>query len=449
MIKTALRENSTLFGWYNNLDLDDGSTIPGLSDRVMAWDDRDESFSAEEDYIKSQSRYNPEYDIKGFYYRWIEPRYKPQLFDDLTRDLVNTTPAKRFAETLDPSVSQMISVIKKIEDAIINQTIKSTRIVVSEDLLNVVKKLISVEGINIKIYKISDNSDLFSIWIYNNVHDSDLDKAEQYFQNIEGSEKYKDIAEDILQTKTIIKESIEKVVDMAKELCKQYNIDDLYIIGEYARKIYQGEATPLVNEIEFVCETISNGLKIGGILANKLNVSDEYISISNNGLMFPYKSTKIIFSSSPYSSKIGDKMESKDLDIENALLREICNKDFTINMMAYNVREMKVIDFLKVKKDVDKKIVKTYFDSEFVLNLNPLIIFRALLLKSNGYSIDRSLEEEIIKNSLLLSSGRYSYEVLKFYRKYLNFFGKDIDNLFEEYGLFNTGGENAITNTEN
>jgi len=28
---------ATLFGWMNNLSISDGSTIPGLGDRVMAW----------------------------------------------------------------------------------------------------------------------------------------------------------------------------------------------------------------------------------------------------------------------------------------------------------------------------------------------------------------------------------------------------------------------------
>ena len=62
----SLKKEATVFGWMNNLEISDGRTIPGLSDRVMAWEDRDEDFSEDEQWIKSQPRYNPLYDIKGF-----------------------------------------------------------------------------------------------------------------------------------------------------------------------------------------------------------------------------------------------------------------------------------------------------------------------------------------------------------------------------------------------
>ena len=434
MTKISSRENC-LFGWYNNLSVSDGSTIPGLSDRVMAWDDRDESFAAEEDWIKKQERYNPEYDLKGFYYRWIEPHFKPQLFDDMTREYSNTHPAKRFAAKLDPSLTKVLGVIKLIEEEIINERIKATRIVVSEDMVNIVKRLLDQEGIRLKAYKVSDSDNIFSIWAYGgNVSEDSLDKAEQYFQNADGSEEYKDIIEDILSTKKKIASSVEEVVNLAKEMCKEYEIDDLYIIGEYARKIYEREASPHVFELDFSCETIDAGLKLGSILANKLNVPTEYVILGQAGISFAYNGIRIFFSKSPYYQEMGEQMQDNGYNIEDPVLRDICNKDFTINMMAYDVRNMKVIDPIGVKTDVKNKIIKTLFDPSFIIDTNPMVIMRALSFKLENYILDEDLERSIIENINLLESGRFSPQRLKFTRQYIQSKG-DAESLFNEYGL--------------
>ena len=449
MSKTANSRGTDgcLFGWYNNLDLADGSTIPGLSDRVMAWDDRDESFSNEEKWIKSQERYNPEYDLKGFYYRWIEPRFKPELFDDMTRDYVNTHPAKRFAAKLDPTLSRMLSVIKLIEEEIVNEEIKATRLVVTEELLDLVKRLLAKEGLRIRAYKVSNLEGAFSIWVYGtNVSENDLDKAERYFQNVDGSEQYKDLVENLLNGKSLVTAAVEKVVDTAKELCKKYEVDDLYIVGEYARKIFEGEASPFVSELNFTCESIDAGLKIGNVLANTLNVPNDFVILGHSGIIFPYKGIRIVFSKSQYVSEIGSKMQERGYNIEDPVLRDICNKDFTINMMAYNVRQMKVIDPMGVKTDIKNKIAKTLFDPSFVIESNPMIIFRAISLKLDGYTIDEDLERSMIEGSEFINSGRFSPQRLRFTREFLRSKGtSEIDSLLEEYGLvFDNGKKEEI-----
>jgi len=426
-----------LFGWYNNLDLADGSTIPGLSDRVMAWDDRDESFSAEEQWIKSQERYNPEYDLKGFYYRWIEPRFKPELFDNMTKDYVNTHPAKRFGSKLDPEISRMLSVIKLIEESIINEKIKATRLVITEELADMIKRLLGKEGLKLRSYKVANSDNIFAIWVYGRgVSESGLDKAEQYFQNVDGSEQYKDLAEDLLSGKSIVTLAVEEIVNTTKELCKEYDVEYLYITGEYARKIFSKEATPFVSELNFTGMSIDATLKIGNMLSDRLNVPRDFVINGKAGLVFPYKGVRVLFSKSPYLPEMGQKMMHYEYDRKDPVLRDICNKDFTINMMAYSVREMKVVDPIGVKSDVENKIVKTLFDPLFVVETNPMVIMRAIALKLEGYTLDEDLERSMIECSTLLSSGRFSPQRLKFTREYLKSKGtSDLDSLLDEYGL--------------
>jgi len=426
-----------LFGWYNNLEISDGSTIPGLSDRVMAWDDRDESFSAEEQTIKSQSRYNPTYDLKGFYMRWIEPRFKPSLFDDMSRDYSNTTPALRFAGTLDPSLTQMLSVLKLIDDEIINEEIKATRLVITEELIEVIRRLLGKEGISLKAFHVKDNENVLAIWIHNgSISDETLAHAEEYFQNEENSEQYKDLVEDLLQSQFNIKSSVQKVIKMAKEIGSSYEVKDIYILGEYARNIAQGQSNPLVTELEFVLESIDNGIKIAYLMADKLNVPQEYIINGNFSISFPYKGILISFSKSPSLDKIEDAMSKKGLDVGNPIARTICNKDFTINMLAYNIIDGKVSDYIGAEVDIKNKKVRTLFNSDFIIQENPMVILRAISLKMDGFEIDEELERSIIENAYLLEKSKYSPERLSFAREYLKSKGKSkLEDLVIEYGL--------------
>jgi hypothetical protein len=167
---SKLTKIATLFGWYNNLDISDGSTIPGLGDRVMSWESADEDFRGEENFIRSQPRYNPTYDLKGFYYRWIEPRFKPTLWDDPDQDLSGIHPARRFASKEDSDVSRVLSVLSLIKSSIKKGEFKSSRLIVSDDLLPLLNEALGEnKECKYKCYELGEkanNDNLFSVWIY-------------------------------------------------------------------------------------------------------------------------------------------------------------------------------------------------------------------------------------------------------------------------------------------
>jgi hypothetical protein len=250
---------------------------------------------------------------------------------------------------------------------------------------------------------------------------------------MDGSDIYKDVVENILGTNTTVAKAIETVVDTAKELCKEYDVD-LYIVGEYARKIFEGNAQPLVSELDFTCSSVDMCLKMGGLMATRLGVSTEHVILGKSGISFAYKGARIFFARSPYYHEVGEKMQEHGYSIESPIMREICNKDFTINMMAYDVRNMKVIDPVGVKSDVKNKIIKTLFDPSFIIDLNPIVIMRALVLKMDGYQLDEDLERSMIENSMCLKE-RFSPERIQFTKGYVKSRGTDADKLFSEYGL--------------
>ena len=435
-----LVKEATLFGWYNNLSISDGSTIPGMGDRVMAWEDRDECFSQEEEWIEKQPRYNPEYDLKGFYYRWIEPRFKPELWDSMTNDdTANVHPAKRFAGKVDPELVKIINVLGLIQRNISEKTMGATRLIVSEDIYPIVDKFFGgKDGIQTKAFNVGQtnkNEKILAVWIYDHkIPVSTIHKSENYFENKDMSSEVKEISETLLGTKTNQSKAISEIVSKAKEICKEYEIDDLFIIGSYAREKAMGE-NPDVEELDFRSKTNSMNIKIGNLLAKKLGVKEAKTYENSQTLSFPYKGIKVNFEGDVDVSSFADK--DKNLDFSDIIISDLCNRDFTINMLAYNVNEDMVEDFMGVMGDLKNRTIKTFFNPEAVVMSNPMVIMRALKLKlRHGFEIDENLKRAMITNVPRLFSGKYSEGKLLFARESVKEENKEEANrLFEEYGL--------------
>lgn len=438
---SKLKKEATLFGWYNNLEISDGSTIPGLGDRVMAWDDRDESFAAEEDWIKSQPRYNPTYDIKGFYYRWIEPRFKPQLWDDMTQDLSNTHPAKRFAQVQTGSESEIphiLRVLETIKDRILAAKMKASRLIITSDLYPMVKSVVECDGINLKTFSFGETDSgelIYAVWITDSSIPTDtLRQAEFRFQSDKASEDLDELIEDLLGFSNYRSQVVDEIVSVAKSLAIDLGIKDVFVVGMYARERAFGVETPDVEQLDISTYSRRSNAQLGELLASRLGVQ---YTVSND-LVFIYKGIKVEFSLTT------DKRELTQLslfkkNLHNQMVVDLLRRDFTINMLAYNIIEGVVIDPLRVaKKSIRENIIRTYYNPKQIVKNNPFIILRALKLKLKyGMDIDRDLEYSMITNSNALFTGSYSDFELLFARESIRAEGnKEADGIFDEYGLW-------------
>jgi predicted nucleotidyltransferase len=429
-------KQATLFGWYNNLEISDGSTIPGLGDRVMAWDDRDEDFSRDSSWIRQQPRYNPCYDLKGFYYRWIEPRFKPQLWTDMTQDYSNTHPAKRFAKIdSDDGFTKILQVLNLIKENILSGNIKSSRIVISEDLYPIVKNILSCDEILIKAFHFGEikNEKIYSVWIADSNIESELLKnAEKAFRSNTYSDKYENIVNDLLGTSNIKAKAIEKIIQKAKEICKKINVDDLYLLGSYAREKSFLNKSPIIEELNFTTQSISKNLSIGQLLADELGVKAKISDV----LTFYYKEIKVEFTIRNCKEHM---KEIKSFNLNNdQLLIEVLKYDFTINMLAYNVVLDEIKDPCNVAiDDLNNKVIKTFFDSKKIIKNNPIIVIRALKLKLKyDFSIDENLEKNILIYGEKLLNSKYDNDALLFARESVRIEGRnEADILFDDYGI--------------
>ncbi len=440
MVKAA-----TLFGWMNNLQISDGSTIPGLGDRVMAWDDRDEDFSEEESWIKKQPRYNPSgYDRRGIFYELFEWQFQPQAWTEMMGDGTNTHPAKRFASAkIDRELARVLSVLSTAKNKIAKNEIATTRFIITQDILPIVEKIFDGSNLQINVFELSDSSStkesIYSVWISSPaVTEEDIEQTEKILQNktIDKVEADK-IIDDMFGVSKQREKSINEILETVKDLCISYEVNNLYVIGSYPRDIVMGSPIYKMEELDFCGGEGDLSIKLGGLAAEILGVRNVKINAKTMILSFTYKNINVSFGGDYNPQEI--KGGLRDVGIEpNSLNTDIFNRDFTINMLIYDIMGDKIIDISKLAlEDLKRKTIKTFFDADYVCKLSPMVILRALKLKLKyGFEIDPSLQKAMIDNASLLLDGRYSEAKLFLASENVKREGcKLAEILFENFGL--------------
>jgi hypothetical protein len=390
---------ATLFGWMNNLSISDGNTIPGLGDRVMAWDDRDEDFSQEESWIKQQPRYNPSsYDIKGFWHRWIEPRFHPEFFDDMTRDYSNVHPAKRFAAKLDNGASKVISILSTAKNKVSSGEIGATRFVVTQDVMPLIEKIFASDNIKINVFYLADidkDELLYSVWASSEtVSEEDIEKVEKYLQG-KGEDKNGEITniiESIFGIEKQKKQAVKTIIQEVKRICFEHKIKDVYISGEYPRLLVTKSPMSQIESLDFGGGWGDQIVRVGSVLSEKLGVSNIKTSNKSSTLSFNYMDINVNFSGTFAPQEISGGLKDRGIPLTPINL-DIYNKDFTVNMLVYDVGIGQIKDVTGLaSKGIDGKIIETFFDADYVCSNNPMVILRAIKLHiKHGFNIDEIL----------------------------------------------------------
>ena len=291
-----LTKTATLFGWMNNLTISDGSTIPGLGDRVMAWEDRDESFSGEEDEIASQPRYNPTYDIKGFYYRWIEPMFQPQLWSDFMNNLSNIHLAKRFATTIDPEVTNILKILSIAKAKITKKEITSTRFVATSDVMPIIEKLFPNDLIKINVFHYGETDkkeEIYSIWLSApDVEEEQIERAEKFLQNKDISPDTHKLMDELLGLSKQRDNEINAVINTVNDVCKSYNLNQIT-----AKLPNESQSMPkyLIDSLDFISDNIDELIKVGSLVAEKLGVNKTKIDKDGKSIYFMLNNLRVNF----------------------------------------------------------------------------------------------------------------------------------------------------------
>lgn len=84
---------------------------------------------------------------------------------------------------------------------------------------------------------------------------------------------------------------------------------------------------------------------------------------------------------------------------------DLKRRDFTVNAMAYDLKNDQIIDLFDGLGDIDRKIIKTVGNSDERLTEDALRILRAVRFSVQlGFEIDRNTEISLVKNAFLLKN---------------------------------------------
>lgn len=114
-----------------------------------------------------------------------------------------------------------------------------------------------------------------------------------------------------------------------------------------------------------------------------------------------------------------DKINYLDISeiVGESIEEDLTRRDFTINSIAYDLKEGEYIDITGGKKDLERGVLRHYKDSNF--EDDPLRILRAFrFLSVTGFDPSEELKNAILKyKSLLLkpSAERINYEIMKLF----------------------------------
>ncbi|MDQ3076794.1 MAG: CCA tRNA nucleotidyltransferase [bacterium] len=107
----------------------------------------------------------------------------------------------------------------------------------------------------------------------------------------------------------------------------------------------------------------------------------------------------------PYRLETGysDKRRPDQVVFSNTIKDDLKRRDFTINAIAFNPIDGKIIDLYKGQEDLSCKLLRTVGDAKERFQEDALRILRAVRLSTElGFAIEKSTEKALVDNSNLL-----------------------------------------------
>jgi hypothetical protein len=429
-----IKKVATLFGWMSNLDLT-------MRERIIPGEESDDFLNFDWDEVKKLPRYN--YDGQMYYY--CEPRFEPELFDQMisNRPTSFINPAKRFAQKKDPNYDIILNVLNIIENKIKTNKVRGTRLLCSEDIFPFIKSFYRsdeyIKVVSTKKDSFGKHDDVLTVWIYRDSIPKDkIELAEDYVSGIDKSKEAKDIFDFLMGSNFLKKDIIKTILSMAKNICEQYKIEDVFVVGGFPRSIAIKESWDNIHDLDFASAWPDQCIKLGGMLADTLKVGNTSLFHRTMTLSWEWMGIKCDFKGNFNPMEIRNLLRKNNIKT-TPLNMDIYDRDFTINMLIYDVNKEIIYDVCKQSiKDIKNKEIKTYFaETETIVKNNPIIILRALkYMIRYGFHPDLRLDRAMRDNKDLLFNGKYSKERIGI--GFLELISENIDSakkLIDEYGL--------------
>jgi len=434
--KQANDNYNSSFGWMNNLDLP-------MSERMIQDEESDDFLNFDWKAIRKQPRYNPQYDALGMYYKWNEPRMNsPELFDRMVAERPSSSPALRFAsdKNSDEELSEIVDVFFRTLELTSAGEIAGTRFLCGWNFLPIMDKFFS--GKDVSIYLLPSLGEykgekIYPVWVTRkSIPERAVSVAEAYASGQTDEPKASDIFENITGLSRQRKKIIDEVLAVATELAAKMGMDDLFLLGAFPRAFVSKESWANVFDLDFSSSSPRECVKFGSLLAQKVGGEDLKILRSSSTLTWMYKGLKCDFRGKwvpkgtvELMTEVGIPMAPVNIDVYS--------RDFTINMFAYKISDGNVYDVSgQSAKDMQRGVIRTYFNPKEVLKRSPITILRAIKYSCRfRFKIAEDLKEAMLENINNLikecDQGRLSLALREIIREG----AQKADEMLSEYGL--------------
>lgn len=187
----------------------------------------------------------------------------------------------------------------------------------------------------------------------------------------------------------------EKILDILDIVRNIFAPHEIYIVGGFVRDMVLGRES---YDIDFSTPLLPD--EIEKILKN----AEEVESVYDVGKKFGtigciVNDTQLEFTT--YRKDCYDGETRKPIvEFANELKDDLVRRDFTVNALALDLYDMKIVDYFDGLQDIKNKILKTPLNPESTFNDDPLRMMRAIrFVSSLNFSIDKNVMQAIQKMS--------------------------------------------------
>jgi len=378
---------SSPWGEHNNLDI-------RPEDRIWSAQEDESEQQDRSSKIRNQFRYNPTY-TNGIYFELDNVRGFPYPANNPNNNHMSLHPLERMASDdssqihIDGKLSEVFSLLASTKKSLLSGESLSTRFITTEDFFPIIGSIFDDKRIRVDLFEtenyLKDTKEIiYSVWV------SMVDIPAGNIENLESFLTYgnRNDETDVLVEKLLGNEAVKtkreiavkKILGEVKNICEQYEIKDVYLIGGVTRDISKGNTLSDIKDLDFIGGWTNQSLKVGGLLAERLGVKEVEILHKTMTMRLEYDCIKIDFKGIYSPVEIREKLREKGIKA-TPFNMDVYNRDFTINMLVYNILDDKIIDICgESKSDLDQGIIRTFFDPDFVCQENPLVMLRAVKL---------------------------------------------------------------------
>jgi len=390
-----------------------------------------------------QRRYKPE-NVSWTRDRFGNPTYKydqkfqivdyntnnPMSWNQLFREDNVTGPWRKMASSeRGESLSSLLCTLGKYKSIVRSGKRKAVRLIMPESMFDFIIPVIA----DMRPIVFSNSPGICSVWMPNEeVGVEEMTAVENSLESMDNSK----LVNSVLGSDIISRDRINYILSVAKEICLDHGIPDVYVVGGLPRNIVSGESFVEVNDLDFTGTMPYECHKLGGLLAEELNADDMSIFHRTMTMSFSYDGLKMDFRGNFMPLDIRPLMRRMKLKV-TPMSYDIYARDFTVNSLLYDFINNKIYDVSKHGvEDVENRRLRTLFSPDEVICANPLIITRAIVMSMRGYSIDPELAQAMRDNKSCLFNGsisdiRLTYE----YEKIAGY--SEGDSMLKEFGISN------------